>query len=259
MNRPARTTPLVGLLLALLLAVASGVVALVGRPPGPPVQSPQSPPPAPTTPSPAPRTDVPTPGAAYPVRKVGALDADRSVLVNARGAADLRYRRAPHNGTRLHFICTGCDADTWLVELPGGTPVGGGPLPDPADVIWALDTVAPDTVAPSTGSGLLVRAPASALWTVTLTPFDAVPVHEQTFGSLGDDVVAVSARSDLRLTCGSASVVRTLSRRSATGEYAEGAREQRDDPGTFPVPGPLGTDPTILAVSCRGRWSVSFP
>jgi hypothetical protein len=197
---------------------------------------------------------VPTPGAGYPVRKVGALDADRSVLVNSRGPAELRYRRAAHNGTRLHFICAGCDADTWLVELPGGNPVGGGPLADPADVIWALDTVAAGT-----GSGLLVKAPASALWTVTLTPFDAVPVHEQTFGSLGDDVVAVSARSDLRITCGSASAVRTLSRRSDDGEYAEGAREQRDDPGTFPVPGPLGTDPTILAVSCRGRWSVTFP
>jgi hypothetical protein len=253
-NRPARTSLLVGLLMALLLAVASGVVGSVGSPPGPPVQSPRPAPPAPTRPAQAPRTGTPTPGTGYPVRKVGALVADRSVLVNARGAAELRYRRAAHNGTRLHFICTGCDADTWLVELPPGNPVGGGPLTDPADVIWALDTAASGA-----GSSLLVKAPASALWTVTLTPFDAVPVHEQTFGSLGDDVVAVSARSDLRITCGSASVVRTLSRRSDAGEYAMSALLQEDDPGTFPVPGPLGTGPTIMTVSCRGRWTVTFP
>jgi hypothetical protein len=63
----------------------------------------------------------------------------------------------------------------------------------------------------------------------------------------------------LQITCGSASVVRTLFRRSGAGEYAVGALQQQDDPGTFPVSGPLGTDPMIMSVSCRGRWTVTFP
>ena len=116
-----------------------------------------------------------------------------------------------------------------------------------------------DTVVPGPTSSLLVKAPSTALWTVTLTPFDAVPVHEQTFGSLGDDVVSVSARSDLQLTCGSASSVRVLSRGDGADDYTVGPLQQQPDPGTFTVPGPLGTDPMIMSVSCRGRWTVTFP
>ena len=252
-RHPGRTTVLVGLLLALLLAVAYGVTSYVASTPAPAV-GPRSPAASAPPPTRSPPAEVPTPGAGYLVRRVGALASDRSVLTNGRGQAELRYRRAPHNGTRVHFICTGCDADTWLVELPRGEPVGGGPLADPADVISAVDTVLPGAT-----SSLLVKAPRTALWTVTLTPFDAVPVHEQTFGSLGDDVVSVSARSDLQLTCGSASSVSVLSRRTHVGEYAVGPLQQQPDPGTFPVPGPLGADPMIMSVSCRGRWTVTFP
>ena len=253
MSRPTRTTVLLGLLLALLLAVAYAVTAYVGTSPVP-TPGPDPLPPFPTVATPTPPPGTPTPGADYPVRKVGALKSDRSVLTNGRGQAELRYRRAAHNGTRLHFICTGCDGDTWLVELPRGNPVGGGPLTDPADVIWAVDTVEPGA-----STSLLVKAPPGALWTVTLTPFDAVPVQEQTFGSLGDDVVAVRTRSDLQLTCGGASFVRTLARSSSDAEYEVGTLQQQDDPGTFPVTGPRGTDLMIMMVSCPGRWTVTFP
>lgn len=253
MSRPARTTVLVGLLLALLLAVAYGVTSHLGTSPVLP-RGPEPLPPLPTVQTQTPRSDTPTPGPGYLVRQVGALRSDRSVLTNGRGSAELRYRRAAHNGTRLHFICTGCDGDTWLVGLPRGNSVGGGPLTDPADVIWTLDDVAARTT-----SSLLVKAPASALWTVALTPFDAVPVHEQTFGSLGVDVVAVRAPSDVRLTCGSPSLVRTLVRPAGAEEYDVGTLEQQDDPGTFPVTAPRGTGLMIMTVSCRGRWTVTFP
>jgi hypothetical protein len=188
------------------------------------------------------------------VRRIGALEADRSVLTNGNGNAELRYRRAEANGTRLHFICTGCDTDTWLVELPRGTPVDGGPLANPADLTWAVDTVALGDA-----TSLLVRAPAAASWTVTLTPFDAIPVHEQTFDTLGDDVVAVRARADLQLTCGGASFVRTLARERGATEYDVVQLGQDDDPGTQRVSAPPGSDLLILMVSCPGRWTVTLP
>jgi hypothetical protein len=250
---PGRTTVLVGLLLALLLAVAYAVVSLGATPPAS-QQEPDPLPPFPTVPSQTPPPETPKPGRGYPPRNVGALGTDRSALVNGHGNADLRYRRAPHNGTRLHFICTGCGADTWLVELPRGTPVSGGALPDPADVIWAVDTVALGAA-----TSLLVRAPARAQWTVTLTPFDAVPVHEQTFDALGDDVVAVRARADLQLRCGGAAFVRTLARAKNTGDYAVVQLRQEDAPGTWPLSAPKGSDLMIMMVSCPGRWTVTVP
>lgn len=179
-GHPGRTTVLVGLLLSLLLAVAYAITSRTGTLTEPRAE-PAPLPPFPTVASQTPPPATPQPGADHPVRKVGALEDDRSVLLNGRGNADLRYRRAPRNGTRVHFICTGCDADTWLVEQPRGNPVGGGALADPADVIGAVDTVEPVGT-----TNLLVKAPPRARWTVTLTPFDAVPVHEQTFDALGD-------------------------------------------------------------------------
>ena len=133
MRTPARTTVLLALLLGLLLAVAYAVVSSVGQPaeprPEPSAPSSSAPKPFPTVGTPTPPPDTPRSGAGYPVRSVGRLVEDRSVLVNGRGNADLRYRRAPGNGTRLHFICTGCGPDTWLVEQPRGNPVGGEPSP----------------------------------------------------------------------------------------------------------------------------------
>lgn len=203
-------------------------------------------------PTPSASVAPPRQGSGYPVRRLGALS-DRSVLANGRGQADLRYSRAPHNGTRLHFICTGCDADTWLVEWPRGAAVGGGPLADPADATWAIDTVQVGTA-----TSLLVKAPAAARWTVTLTPFDLVPVHEQTFDALGDDVVAVRARADLTIRCGGAAFVRTLARASGESEYGVVQLQQRDDAGTWPVSAPTGTDLMIMMVSCPGRWTVTL-
>lgn len=260
-RHPRRTTVLVGLLLALLLAVTYAVVASVGPPeevsrvPDPPPTPATAPTPTPTpTETSTPRTGTPRPGAGYPPRSVGRLVRDRSVLVNGRGDAELRYRRAPRNGTRLHFICTGCGPDTWLVEQPRGAAVGGGALAAPADVTEAVDTVDPGDP-----SSLLVKAPVQARWTVTLTPFDAVPVHEQTFDALGDDVVAVRARTDLEIRCGGAASVRTLARATGADEYDVVQVRRSDDPGTWPVRAPRGSDLMIMVVSCPGRWTVTVP
>ena len=253
-GHPTRTTVLVGLLLALLLAVAYAVTSQLTATSEPTAaQTPTPLPPFPTVPSQTPPPDTPRPGAGYPVRTLGALT-DTSVIVNGRGQAELRYRRAPHNGTRLHFLCTGCDTDTWIVEEPRGNPVSGGALPDPVDVIWAVDTVQLGDA-----TSLLVKAPAAARWTVTLTPFDAVPVHEVTFDALGDDVVAVRARTDLQLTCGGAAFVRTLARKARADEYTVVQVRQEDDPGRWPVSAPTGSDLVILMVSCPGRWTVTVP
>ena len=255
-GHPRRTTALVGALLAVLLAVAYAVTSVTSAsaPEPGPVVRPSAPQPFPTVTTPTPPPGAPQKGADFPVRRVGALDADRSVLLNGRGNADLRYRRAPHNGTRLHFICTGCDADTWLVEHPRGAPVGGGPLAEPADVTRTLDTVDPGGT-----TSLLVQAPARARWTVTLTPFDAVPVHEVTFDGLGDDVVVVRARADLQVRCGGAASLRTLARATGAEEYAVVQLRHQDDPGTWPVTAPTGTDLLVLTVSCPGRWTVTVP
>jgi hypothetical protein len=250
--RPGRTTVLVGLLLALLLVVAYAVTSWSTAAPQPPVPQPPAPPAPATTPVPPPGT--PQQGAGYPVRRVGALQSDRSVLVNGRGNADLRYRRAPHNGTRLHFICTGCDAGTWLVEQPRGAPVGGGALADPADVTSAIDTVRPRGT-----SSLLVEAPPTARWTATLTPFDAVPVHEQTFDALGDDVVAVRARADLEIRCGGAALVRTLAREAGAQEYTVVRVRREQGPGSWALPAPSGSDLMVVVVSCPGRWTLTLP
>lgn len=248
-----RTTVLVGLLLSLLLSVAYAITSGTGTVPEPAAE-PTPLPPFPTIPSQTPPPGTPQLGADYPVRKVGALEDDRSVLLNGGGNADLRYRRAAHNGTRLHFICTGCDADTWLVEQPRGSPVGSGRLDDPADVTWAIDTVDPGGT-----TDLLVKAPSGARWTVTLTPFDAVPVHEQTFDALGDDVVAVRARADLQVRCGGAAFVRTLSRPSSAPEYAVVQLRQEGAAGTWPISAPTGSTLMIVMVSCPGRWSITVP
>ncbi|MGI3785814.1 MAG: hypothetical protein ACRYG2_34135 [Janthinobacterium lividum] len=257
-GHPGRTTVLVGLLLALLLVGAYVLVTCTDGSTAPlPTPERVSAPTTsstPTSPRASPPPATPRPGADYPVRRSGALEEDRSVLLNGRGDADLRYRRAPHNGTRLHFICTGCDADSWLVELPRGVPVGDGPLPDPADVTSAIDTVAPGAT-----SSLLVKAPAQARWTVTLTPFDAVPVHEQTFDALGDDVVAVRAQADLQLTCAGASSVRTLARKAGAQQYAVVQVRRAGAAGTWPLTAPLGSDLMVVVVSCPGRWTVTVP
>ena len=250
---PARTTVLLGLLVALLLAVAYAVTARTAGLRDPAPTPTVAPPPFPAAPVRTPPPGTPALGAGYPVRAVGTLDDDRSVLLNGRGNVDLRYRRAPHNGTRVHFICTGCDDDTWLVEHPRGYPVGGGPLRDPSDVTWAVDTVGPGRT-----TDLLVKAPAQARWTVTLTPFDAIPVHEQTFDTLGDDVVAVRSRGELRLRCEGALFLENLARGVLDVEYVVVEVREEDQPGRWPVAAATETDLTILMVSCPGRWTITF-
>jgi hypothetical protein len=117
-------------------------------------------------------------------------------------------------------------------------------------------TGALDTVEPGDATSLLVRAPPTAGWTVTLTPFDAVPVHEQTFDGLGEDVVAVRARADLQLTCGGAASVRTLGRGPGAREYTAVQLRQEDQPGRWSVSAPAGDGLLILVVACPGRVTV---
>ncbi len=264
-SRPGRTTALVGVALAVVLVLAYAVVSRVARTdappplpvvtvaPGPSSALPAPPTPSPTPTAPTPATAVPRRGKAYPVRELGALG-ETSVLASGLGNADLRYRRAPGNGTRVHFICTGCDADTWVVEVPPGAPVAGGPLPDPADATGAVDTDEPGRT-----TDLLVRARGGASWTLTLTPFDLVPLHEQTFDALDDDVVAVRTRGDLRLTCPGPFSARTFARSRGVAEYAVGQVLRHDAGGTVPLPAPRGTDRMLVAVSCPGRWTLALP
>ena len=94
---------------------------------------------------------------------------------------------------------------------------------------------------------------------MTLTPFDAIPVHEQTFDTLGDDVVAVRAGSALQLTCGGPAFVRTLAHRASDPEHAVVQVQQHDDGGTWGVSAPTGTDLLVLMVSCPGRWTLTVP
>jgi len=257
---PRRTTALAGALLALLLVggwVGSSQLRGPGEVPAPAVVVTPSPAPSPT-PSAGPtaaQATAPRPGRAYPVRDLGPLG-ERSHLVTLRGNAELRYGRAPGGATRLHFICTGCDADTWLSALVDGRAAGPGRLDDPAYATAALDTA--PVAGTGRGSRLLVRAPSTAEWTVTLTPFDEVPVHTAGFDSLGDDVVAVRAPGPLLVTCPGPSRVTVLVRPSRTAAYAV-VSDERHDGGPQEVAAVAGADRRVLAVTCGGRWSLAVP
>lgn len=259
---PRRTTALVGALLALLLVggwVGSSHLrgARTGEVPAPAAA--RSPSPRPTASPTMPQATAPRPGRAYPVRDLGPLG-DRSRLVTLRGNAELRYGRAPGGATRLHFICTGCGADTWLSTPVGGGAPGPGRLDDPAYATAALDTAPADRVGQGSAgrSRLLVKAPSTAEWTVTLTPFDEVPVHTTGFDTLGDDVVAVRAAGPLLVTCPGPSRVTVLARASGTAPYAVVADERHDGGPREVAPVP-GADRRVLAVTCGGRWTLTVP
>lgn len=175
------------------------------------------------------------------------------MITSGSGTVVLRYARAPHDATRVHVICTGCDAATWLVELSRGQPVAAdGPLADPADA-----TGVTDTVDPGPHSDLLVRAASGASWTVTLTPFDQIPVHRESFVALDADVVAVRTTADLRLTCGNAFSYRTFARERRGAEYDVVELGGDDRGGTAVLRAASGTDLLVLDVRCPGRWSVA--
>ena len=248
-RRARRSTALSGILLALLLVGGAVLSRAAGPDDGPAATSP-----VPTRPATSARpTPVPPrPGPAYAVRDVGALD-DRTRIVSGEGDAELRYGRSRAQATRVHLICTGCDADTWLVEVPGGAVPGPGPLADPSDATGVLDAAAPGGT-----SRLLVRAAAGAEWTVTLTPFDAVPVHREGFDGLGEDVVAVRARGEVRLTCSDGPWVRTLARPAGQAEYAVVQTLRADVGGTYPLRVPAGADLLVLQVACTGRWTLTL-
>lgn len=262
---PRRTTALVGALLALLLVGgwvgSSGLRAARSHEvPAPAVAATPSPTQNPTqSPTRAQATEPPRPGRAYPVRDLGPLG-DRSRLVTLHGNAELRYGRAPGGATRLHFICTGCDADTWLLARVDGRAAGPGRLDDPTYVTAPLDTATADGAARGSAgqSRLLVKAPATAEWTVTLTPFDEIPVHAAGFDSLGDDVVAVRAPGPLLVSCPGPSRVTVLARASGTAAYAV-VSDERPDGGAQEVAPVAGADRRVLAVTCGGRWTLTVP
>lgn len=250
-RRARRTTAVSGVLLALLL-VGGAVVSRVATP----ADGPTATSPGPTTPgSPAaqpPAPVEPKPGPAYAVREVGPLD-DRTRIVSGSGDAVLRYARTRGQATRFHLICTGCDADTWVVELPGGPVPGPGPLPDPSAATGIVDATRPGRT-----SRLLVHAAADASWMVTLTPFDVVPVHREGFDGLGDDVVAVRARGQVSLRCDDGPRLRTLARPAGQAEYAVVETVRGDVGGTYALRVPEGADLLVLQVSCTGRWTLTL-
>lgn len=94
---------------------------------------------------------------------------------------------------------------------------------------------------------------------MTLTPFDVVPVHVSTFDGLGDDVAAVRARGDLRLTCAGPSTVRTLARAPGAEEYTVGETVRHPGGGTVDVRAPAGTGHVVVVVGCAGRWTLTLP
>ena len=261
---PRRTTALVGALLALRLGgggVGSSRLgsAGTGEVPAPAVV--RTPTPTPTrTPSPtATRAAAPRPGRAYPVHDLGPLG-DRSRLVTLRGNAELRYGRASGGATRVHFICTGCDADTWLSTPVDGGSAGPGRLDDPSYATAALDTASADRAGRGSAarSRLLVKALPTAEWTVTLTPFDEVPVHTTGFDSLGDDVVAVGVPGPLLVSCPGPSRVTVLARAPRTAAYAV-VSDERHEGGPQEVAPVSGAAVRVLAVTCGGRWSLTVP
>jgi hypothetical protein len=257
-RRARRSTALSGVLLALLLLGGALVSRAAGPDDGPTATSPASVPVAPpgaatpsSTPAPGPSV-APRPGPAYAVREVGGLGG-RTRIVSGRGAAEVRWARTPGQATRFHLICTGCDAGTWLVEWPRGPVPGPGPLPDPSGATGVLDVAAPGRT-----SRLLVRAATGAEWTLTLTPFDAVPVHREGFDGLGEDVVAVRAASGVRLTCADGPRVRTLARPAGRPEYAVVETVHGEGGGTSALRVPAGADLLVLQVGCSGRWTVTL-
>ena len=265
-GHPTRTTVLVAVALAVLLLVAYAVTSGRERPasspttapsPGPTAGATAAPSPDPSLPQlpdPTPPAGMPRPGRDTPVRSLGSLTG-RSVLASGHGTVDLRYARAAHNATRVHFICTGCDDRTWLVELPRGYPVARyGPLADPNDATGVTDTVDLHD-----RTDLLVRAPARAAWAVTLTPFDEIPVHRETFTALDDDVVAVRAVGALTLTCGGEHSYRTFAREAGSAEYDAHELGGADRAGTATLTPGAGTDLLVLDVRCHGRWTVTVP
>ena len=259
-GHPQRTTVLVGVLLAVLLALGSAVVAHLGsrapqRPPtGSGIVRPRSPS-SPSTGSGSVPSSTPAPpraGRGDPVRVLGPLRG-RSAVVPGRGGTVLRYARVPHEGTRLHFICRGCDAGTWLVEVLRDVAVPGpGPLADPAELTAVVDVDQPGAT-----TDLLVAAAPGSDWTVTLTPFSELPVHTAAFDALDHDVVAVRAGRGLDLTCGGALRYRTLARGPGEREYRVLEAGADDAPGTRAVSAGRGTDLLVLDVACPGRWSVA--
>lgn len=245
------TTNLVVAALAVSLVVLAWVV-LSALPPS--QDDPSTPFPDPTGWVPTPRTnptDTPTPGKSFPVRSLGQIPA-AGVSLSGRGSNELRYVRVPANPTRVVFDCPTCTQKTWLVDLARPHPLGGGPLTDPTHHVDVVDYVDP---APR--NSLLVKVPARAAWTLTLTPFDALPIRTADVTDRDTAFVRVRTTQPMTLRCPPRSFVKTFTRPAGTSEYDVNRviSEETDDEVTVEPPG--GTGLVVLLIACDGPWTLT--
>lgn len=197
-----------------------------------------------------PPPDTPVPGSGYPVRTLGQLPA-KATTVTGQGQAEVRYARRPSNGTAVHFTCSGCGPNTWLVETSRPWPLSGGPLPTPTDYTYMADTV--DLV---TKNSILVRADTRAAWTLTLTPFDALPLKSTTVTENGGAVLRLQLTQPAQLQCNGAAWAKTFSRPPGQAEYGVELVMQTDGPETSKISAPDEGDLLVATIDCPGDWTL---
>lgn len=251
MQRKPMTTNLVVAALAVALVVVAWVVLSVL----PPRQgNPPRPLPDPTGWVPTPRTnptDTPTPGPGFPTRSLGRIPAG-GLSVSGRGSSELRYVRVPANPTRVVFDCPACTQKTWLVDVARPHPLGGGPLRDPTHHVDVVDYIDPGP-----RNSLLVQVRAGAAWTLTLTPFDALPVRTADVVDRDTAFVRVRTTQPMVLRCAPSSFVKTFTRPAGEPEYDVDWVISEDTDDEVTVRPPEGTDLVVLLIACHGPWTLA--
>lgn len=197
-----------------------------------------------------PPPDTPRPGTGYPVRPIGPLAAT-ATTVRGQGQTEVRYARRPSNGTAVHFTCPDCGPDTWLVETSRPWALSGGPLPTPADYTYVTDTV--DL---TDRNSLLVKAPAAAEWTLTLTPFDGLPLHDATVTERDGAVLRLRLTQPAELHCNAAAFAKTFTRPPGQAEYETQLLLQTDGPETSKISAPRNGDLLVAVIDCPGEWTL---
>lgn len=236
------------------LAVSLVVVAWLTLSVLPPHRDePATPLPDPTGWAPPPRTnptDTPTPGADYPVRSLGQIP-PAGKTISGRGNAELRYVRVPANANRIVFTCPTCTQKTWLVDVARPHPLGGGPLADPTHHVDVVDYIDPGP-----RNSLLVKVRTGAAWTLTLTPFDGLPLQTSTVTERDTAVVRVRTTRPMTLRCAPPSFVKTFTRPPGEPEYEVHWVISEDTKDEVTVEPPEGTDQVVLLISCHGAWTL---
>ncbi len=244
-------TNLVVAALAASLVVLAWVVLSV-LPPRP--DEPRAPLPDPTGWVPPPQTnptDTPTPGKDFPVRSLGTIPVG-GLSVSGRGSSELRYVRVPANPTRVVFTCPTCTRKTWLVDVARPHPLGGGPLADPTHHVDVVDYTDPEP-----RNSLLVKVPGEASWTLSLTPFDALPVRTATVAEQDTAFVRVRTTRPMTLRCPPRSFVKTFTRPAGADEYDVDRVISEETEDAVTIGPPEGTDLVVLLIACDGPWTLS--